>query len=104
MSNYPQYAILNESHEVVPVSDVLEWAKWIEKAERRVKLDILGKARVSTVFLGLNHNFLLADQPLWFETMIFGSKHDEFQNRCATWDHAIAMHDRAVSLVKAESA
>ena len=35
-----------------------------------------------------------------FETMIFGGKHNDFQDRCSTWDEAIAMHEKAVALVK----
>lgn len=104
MSKHLDYAILNENHEVVPASNALEWARWFEKNDRRVKLHILGKTEVSTVFLGLNHDFSLIGPPLWFETMIFGGEHDHYQDRCTTWDEAIAMHDKAVSLAKEEAA
>ena len=53
------------------------------------------------MFLGLNHNFLREGPPILFETMIFGGRLDHFQNRCATWAEAEAMHAEAVRLVRA---
>ena len=56
------------------------------------------------MFLRLNHNFLREGPPILFETMIFGGRHDEFLNRCATWDEAEAeaMHAEAVQLVRVD--
>lgn len=63
----------------------------------------VGKAEVSTVFLGLNHNWLRGEPLLW-ETMIFGGPHsDEYQERCSgTWVDAEAMHNRAVAMLQSE--
>jgi hypothetical protein len=35
----------------------MEWAEWIETAERHVANDLIDGVRVSTVFLGLDHAF-----------------------------------------------
>lgn len=50
---------------------------------------------VSTVFLGLNHNY--GDgPPLIFETMIFGGPMDQYQDRYSTEEEAMAGHNFAV--------
>lgn len=83
----------------VPVDDMETWSKWFSKASRRVALTKIGKVRVSTVFLGIDHNFGVG-QPLLFETMIFGGKHNDYQARCSTWEQAEAMHEKALALVR----
>jgi hypothetical protein len=59
---------------------------------------------VSTVFLGINHQFGNGP-PLLFETMIFGGQHDGYQQRCSTLEQAKQQHKRAVlvALGKEES-
>ncbi len=89
-----------DNRKAVPVSDLMTWVTWFEKAERHVANTKIGDVRVSTVFLGMDHSF--GDgPPLLFETMIFGGEHNEFQERCSTWEQAEAMHERALSLVRA---
>jgi hypothetical protein len=78
-------------------NDLMAWARWFEKAERHVANETRGDVQVSTVFLGLDHAFG-GSVPLLFETMIFGGKHDEYQDRCSTWDEAEQMHKRACEL------
>lgn len=57
----------------------------------------IDKVLVSTVFLPMNHAF--GDgPPMVFETMIFGGEHDQWQERCSTWEEAEAMHTRACNL------
>jgi len=59
----------------IPIDDVLEWGKWFETAKRIVKQETLKNGLwVSTVFLGLDHNFLNKGKPILFETMIFSKK------------------------------
>jgi hypothetical protein len=43
---------------------------------------------VSTVFLGINHNFRGEGPPIVFETMVFGGAFDRQQRRYATWEEA----------------
>jgi hypothetical protein len=55
---------------------------------------------VSTVWLGLNHNFLMEGPPYIFETMVFGLPNDmEVQERWATEEEAIEGHWKVVQEV-----
>jgi hypothetical protein len=71
-------------------------------SDRRVALDVVGDARVSTVFLALDHSFG-GGTPLLWETMIFGGKHDQFQERYSSEAQARAGHRRAVEMVIKEA-
>lgn len=69
----PQHAILTEGGEVQACS-LLSWAYWLEqnRAQRIIKQEDLPHGyRISTVFLGLNHQYHPKMSPLWFETMVF---------------------------------
>jgi hypothetical protein len=126
--------ILDAQHQ--PQSaELLEWANWLE-AERvkpvgsslmRVADTLLvGKLRVSTVFLGLDHRFGGEGPPILFESMAFypASRHRQHMylklrgketriarrgqtyhddiagQRYSTWDEAIAGHQRMVAAVR----
>jgi len=74
---------------------------------RRVFLTIIGPFEVSTVFLGLDHNWGRHGPPILFETMTFEghvSRADFHQNVCdgrdATWPEAEARHRRAVEFLR----
>ena len=89
-----------DGHLPVKCNDLLEWAEWFGKADRHVAADELpNDIRVSTVFLGLDHAFGFKQaQPILFETMIFGGKHDGYQRRYATWDEAEIGHAKALKI------
>jgi len=88
--------------EPVKYDDLEEWARWLEKANRIVARDKTPGVTVSTVFLGLDHRFRGdVGPPLLFETMIFGGPHDEYQERCSTWEEAEEQHAIAVRLARA---
>lgn len=78
----------------------------MENADRRVGETEIGALFISTVFLGLDHNFArLFDGgphvPILFETMIFGFDDDDrYMTRCATWEQAEAMHRQAVLIAE----
>lgn len=58
--------------------------------------------RVSTVWLGLNHEFRIAMPPMIFETMVFGGgKLDQYCQRYSTIVEAVAGHLEVVRLVQA---
>ena len=95
--------ILEEKTPVL-TDDLLEWAKWLENADRRVaKTTLPNGVEVSTVFLGLDHSFS-EGKPLLFETMIFGGEHDTYQERYTTWEEAEAGHQRAIELASDDKA
>jgi hypothetical protein len=88
-----------QGHTPVPVYDVYEWATKFDNDTRRVGLFTIGDVMVSTVFLGLDHQY--GDgPPLLFETMTFKGQEDIGCERCSTWEQAEAMHARAVAKVK----
>lgn len=93
--------ILDENGEAIPCNDLLAWAKWYERADRRVASwkSPLG-ANVSTVFLTMDHSFHDGGAPVLWETMIFGGQHDQYQERYTTRAAALQGHERAVQMVK----
>jgi len=57
----------------VQVESITEWAEWFEKGDRIVKQTDIGEVKISTVFLGIDHNFHPNSKaPILFETMVFG--------------------------------
>ncbi|HEY9373379.1 hypothetical protein [Streptomyces sp.] len=71
---------------------------------KRVALHEENGYRVSTVWLGADHNFMAAGPPLLFETMIFGPDdwQGEYIERWPTEAAALAGHDRAVEHLRAD--
>ena len=77
-----------------------EWVDAMENGDRQVDRTEVGDAVVSTVWMGINHQF--GDgPPLIFETMIFDGPLDQAQWRYATEAEAIAGHAKAVKEAKA---
>lgn len=89
----------------VPCDDLDMWASALEKSykdgSRQVGDDTVGDVRVSTVFLGIDHNHWKDRAPLLFETMVFGGTLDGEQDRCSTWEEAEAQHKALVERVRA---
>jgi len=89
--------MLDEEHNLVPCEDLLTWARWFDTADRVVaQTELPNGYFVSTVFLGLDHNFLRGP-PLVFETMVFP---DGEQRRYGTWAEAEAGHAIVVALTE----
>lgn len=86
--------------EAVPCDSVEEWGRWYETADRRVAKDWVNGMLVSTVFLGLDHNWG-GGTPLLFETMVFpeGSCDERYMERYETWEEAEVGHGRAIAWV-----
>ena len=83
----------------VQVAGVNEWMG-NRNEDRNVRKDTFDDVLVSTVFLGIDHNFENEGPPLLFETMIFGGEHDQYQTRCSTWDEAVIQHEEACKIVR----
>ena len=107
-----RHYMLTEGKRTVPATDLLEWAEWYETTDRRVAVTNIGDVRVSTVFLGTDHNWGQGP-PLLFETMIFGGPLDEECERYSTWEQAEAGHkcmveranvDAKIAALEAENA
>jgi len=102
------YYILDENDSPVIEHDLYKWARWMQKTERHVADQKIGPYRISTVFLGLDHNYGDKDGPVLWETMIFhddknaNAELDLEQDRCSgSREQAEAMHARMVERVKA---
>ena len=89
--------ILREKIPVL-VPDILEWAELFGISDNRIARTFLdGDIEISTVFLGMDHQWIPKGPPLVFETMIFNGVHDGEQWRYSTWDEAEAGHAAAVA-------
>ena len=71
-----------------------------EEDSTRIGYDTVGKAHVSTVWLGLDHSFGLGP-PIIFETMVFGGEYDQYCTRYSTKEQARAGHKRVVADLRA---
>lgn len=96
------YYILDEYKRPVRIDNLIEWGKWFNKIKNRiVAKDHIEGIEISTVFLGVDHNYS-GGAPVLFETMIFGGELDQECWRYNTWKEAIEGHKNAAELVKAE--
>ena len=95
MSNH--YKLVNGE----PVKcDLMEWAEFFTEDNMRIAKDEIGDVNISTVFLGLDHQY--GDgPPLLYETMIFGGEHDGYQERYSTEEQAKRGHKKACEMVEA---
>ena len=79
------------------------WVRWLAEHDRVVHETRVGDYFVSTIFLGLNANYIGRGPPILFETVIFGPDGNspalDYQRRCSTWEEAKAMHERACAMV-----
>lgn len=71
--------------------------------QQRVAFDRIGDVDISTVWLGLDHNFSGEGPPLIFETMVFGGRHDQEQQRYATEQAALFGHSLWVAHIRLEA-
>lgn len=89
----------NPDGTVEPIDNVVSWAR--DLSDRQVANDELTeKVQISTVFLGMDHNFIGKGDPILWETMIFGGKHDGYQERYTSREEALIGHQKAIDLVK----
>lgn len=102
------YYVLDERGNPRPERDLRVWGEWLEKAQRHVALTRFAWGSVSTVFLGLDHDFFggptadpLAYRPVLWETMVFGGKCNQEQRRYRSREEAAAGHYEMVEKCKA---
>lgn len=121
----PYYFKCDSDWNPIPCSDVLEWARWFETADRKVaRTEVLG-VTVSTVFMGItmcSPSFDDDSIDYLFEMMVFGADElieqisgsttddvnsifgkffgfTEVQKRYKTYDEAKAGHEEMVKFV-----
>lgn len=114
------YFTLNEQKEVIPTDNVHVWAGTWRRVEgshfrlRQYRPPRKGGYRksaktisvyVSTVFLGLDHNYNDSGLPIVFETMVFYQRKkyctpfELFQERYSTWKEAEKGHKDICKMV-----
>lgn len=92
-----------EGHEPVQTINFVYWAMRRDKDYRVALTSSISGIEISTVFLGMEHNWRKdGSPPLLFETMIFGGEHDGDLLRSATWDEAVRIHEEMCALVRRE--
>jgi hypothetical protein len=80
--------------------DFMTWVVWFEDIDnRQIKYTQQGDVWVSTIFVGLDHNYSDRGPPNLFETMAFVGDHSVGQERYATLAEAEEGHARAVAEV-----
>jgi hypothetical protein len=87
---------------VVEEPDLMKWAQWFEEGDRVVAKTKIssGEWEVSTVFLGLDHNFGSGGKPVLWETMVFGGPMDEYQERYSSVTEARRGHNKVVEKLR----
>ena len=79
--------------------NLTEWGRFMETGERIVgKTTLGGGVTVSTVFLGIDHNFLWTGAPVLWETMIFGGEFNGYQERYTSKEDAEKGHKIAFGI------
>ncbi len=84
-----------------PIS-VEQWGNAMQNMEDKiVARDVIDGFLVSTVWLGVNHNFD-GGEPIIFETMIFpeGNWSEVYMDRYSTREQALAGHEVAIAWLK----
>src|SRR3546814_8874511 len=75
---------------------------WMAEGDRRVAGTWIDDVRISTVFLGLDHNHAPGGDPLLFETMVFVDVETHEVRRYFIWEEAEACHAEMTELTRAE--
>ena len=110
--NCGRYILVGKTPVLEP--DLTKWGSWMQVFNRHVAKTIIGQLYISTVFLGLDHNFYSEGPPVLWETMIFNKSKPtkvgnkfifddiDIQERYTTYAKAKAGHNRIVKLLKAK--
>jgi|HubBroStandDraft_5_1064220.scaffolds.fasta_scaffold310568_2 hypothetical protein len=91
---YNHFFWIDADHNIHPAKDIEEWSIHYDDEHRVVAQTGNNQISVSTVFLGINHNFFGGNPPILFETMVFGGRLDYCQYRYYTYEEAVAGHDK----------
>jgi len=95
------FYLLDENKKPYKAASLREALKIYENPDMKItKQDYIGDVFVSTVFLGIDHNYENQGDPVLWETMIFGGMYDEYQERYTSHEDALAGHQRALDLAK----
>ena len=91
-----------DGHRAVPCESLMEWSVWMATGDRRVAETWIDDVRISTVFLGLDHNHVPGADPHLFETVVFVDGVTHEMRRYFIWEEAEAGHAEMTELIRAE--
>jgi hypothetical protein len=83
----------------VPLSEREAWRAMVGDDRILLQSRVSGWL-ISTIFLGIDYGHGWTEQPILFETMIFGGPRDGWLRRSCTRDEALAAHSYALALVE----
>lgn len=99
-----KHYILDEQGNAVPINDIFKWAAFMRSSAARTNITLLDNIIISTAFLGYDHSFDNEKEvPILWETMIFGGKHDQHQERYTSKEEAMEGHERAVKMAEEDN-
>ncbi|CAJ4954641.1 Uncharacterised protein [Burkholderia pseudomallei] len=87
-----------DGHEPRRARSVLEWMHWFANTDRTVALTCIDELEVSTVFIGIDHEFsphglrYHGQEPMLFETAVFTGSRVTRVVRHPSWDEAAHAH------------
>jgi hypothetical protein len=94
---------IDAEHNIRRVDSMEEWCRYYSAngdKNRIVAQTEEGEILISTIFTGLNRNWLRPDEPpVLFETMVFGGEFSEVTVRYSTYEEALQGHSIMVSAV-----
>lgn len=98
----PQWSeLMWQRHEEARINGEIPRESWWCRKTFIGDMDTPGGTEISTVWLGLDHNYMLTGPPLIWETMIFGGEWDQeqwrYHTRAAAFDH----HEEIVRALRA---
>ena len=89
----------------IACNDSLEWAKFMATPARVVDRTEIDGIVVSTIFLGVDYNFIGVGDPLLFETLVFmPDKNTGQMDRYFTWGEAEEGHQVMVKIIREQLA
>lgn len=94
-----EHYVLDADGNPQPEHDRTRWREWFETADRILKQDWIGSVWVSTVFLGIDHNWFEIPPLLW-ESMAVSDGEVLEQDRYSTRPEALAGHEAMAARVR----
>ena len=85
------YKLVNKIQIKVEFDGAIEYRDILKKTK-------FGEVEVSTVFLGWNHG-IGSQEPILFETMVFGGEYDGYQGGHCTYEEAERGHGKTCYMV-----
>jgi hypothetical protein len=91
--------LLDKNNEPVPIEDMITWVTGYSRMDRVVGRDQIDRITISTVFLGLDHNYSGVGGPVLWETMVFGGCMNGDMHRYRSHADAVSGHREVLSMV-----